>query len=82
MHRPFEGFDRITVDPDMLGGKPCIRGMRMSVQRVLEILTDNPSREDLMSDYPDLEPEDIEQVLAFAAASLSDQIIPLLKTGT
>lgn len=73
----FEGFDRITTDPGILAGKPCIRGMRLSVQRVLEILADNPSWEEIREDYPELEPEDIRQALAFAAASLSDAILPL-----
>jgi uncharacterized protein (DUF433 family) len=55
----FEGFDRITTDPGMLGGKPCIRGMRLSVHRVLEILAENPGWDDLRQDYPELEAEDI-----------------------
>jgi uncharacterized protein (DUF433 family) len=77
MRRSFQGFDRITVDPAMLGGKPCIRGMRLSVQRVLEILAGNPSWDDLRQDYPELEAEDIRQALAFAAAMLTDRVIPL-----
>jgi uncharacterized protein (DUF433 family) len=74
----FRGFDRITVEPGKLGGKPCIRGMRLSVQRVLEVLADNPSWDDLREDYPDLQPEDIEQALAFAAASLANErLVPV-----
>lgn len=74
----FQGFDRITTQPDILGGKPCIRGMRLSVQRVLEVLADNPSWDDLRADYPEIEPEDIQQALAFAAATLGDdKIVPL-----
>jgi uncharacterized protein (DUF433 family) len=69
----FEGYDRISADPQILAGKPCIRGMRLSVQRVLEILSDNPSWDDLRKDYPELEPEDVRQALAFAAASLSSR---------
>jgi uncharacterized protein (DUF433 family) len=79
--RTFRGFDRITSDPGMLAGKPCIRGMRLSVQRVLEILADNPSWDDVRADYPELEPEDLRQALAFAAASLADSIIPLDSTA-
>jgi uncharacterized protein (DUF433 family) len=75
MTTSFEGFDRITVNPEVLGGKPCIRGMRLSVQRVLEILADNPDRDELRQDYPELEDEDIRQALAFAAAILTDQVI-------
>jgi uncharacterized protein (DUF433 family) len=82
-HMTFVGFDRITTDPHLLGGKPCVRGMRLSVQRVLEILADNPSWDDLRADYPELEPEDIHQALAFAAATINDdRIIPLAGTGT
>jgi len=77
MTATFRGFDRITSDPAVLGGKPCVRGMRLSVQRVLEILSANPSRDDIRADYPELEPEDVRQVLAFAAASLTDTLLPL-----
>jgi uncharacterized protein (DUF433 family) len=73
----FEGFDRITADPAMLGGKPCIRGMRISVKQVLNILATNPSWDDLREDYPELDSEDVRQALAFAAASLDDGIAPL-----
>jgi uncharacterized protein (DUF433 family) len=69
----FAGFDRITSDPAVLGGKPCIRGMRLSVQRVLQILAENASRDDLRADYPELEDEDIRQALAFAAVLLGDR---------
>ena len=73
----FPGYDRITTDPGMLGGKPCIRGMRLSVQRVLEVLAQQPSAENLKRNYPDLEDEDIRQALAFASSLLADRIIPL-----
>lgn len=77
MRKLFEGFERISTDPELMGGKPCIRGMRLSVQRVLEILAQNPSWEELRLDYPELEEEDIRQALAFAASLLTDRIIPL-----
>jgi uncharacterized protein (DUF433 family) len=77
MRKLFQDFDRITTDPEILGGKPCIRGMRLSVQRVLEILAQNPSWEELRLDYPELEEEDIRQALSFAATLLTDRIIPL-----
>jgi uncharacterized protein (DUF433 family) len=73
----FEGFDRITADPAVLEGKPCVRGMRLSVQRVLDVLAHNPSWTDLRRDFPELEEEDIRQVLGFAAASLGDRVVPL-----
>lgn len=67
------GFDRITIEPDKLGGRPCIRGMRISVQRVLEILATYPDREEIRLEFPDLDDEDIQQALAFAAATLNGQ---------
>ena len=76
MARTFRNFDRITSDPTILGGKPCIRGTRLSVQRVLEILAENPDWNDVRQDYPDLEAEDIRQALSFAATMMADRIIP------
>jgi uncharacterized protein (DUF433 family) len=67
-------FDRITIEPDKMGGQPCIRGLRITVKRVLEILRTYPDRRDLFSDYPDLEEGDLQQALSFAAAHLDDQI--------
>jgi uncharacterized protein (DUF433 family) len=77
MATPFPGFDRISVDPAIHGGKPCIRGMRLSVQRVLEIMAQNPSWDDLRADYPELEPSDIRQALTFAAANLTEHFLPI-----
>ncbi|MBM4063842.1 MAG: DUF433 domain-containing protein [Planctomycetes bacterium] len=75
--RTFHGFDRITSDPKMLGGKPCIRGLRITVQRVLEILAQGPSWDLVRDDYPEIEEPDVRQALAFAAAFLTDTVIPL-----
>jgi uncharacterized protein (DUF433 family) len=66
-------FDRITVEPAKCGGKPCIRGMRITVRRVLELLASYPDRAALIGDYPFLEPEDLNQALRFAAASVDDE---------
>jgi uncharacterized protein (DUF433 family) len=67
-------FDRITIEPGKMGGQPCIRGMRITVQRVLEILGTYPSRAELLEDFPDLEEADIQQSLAFAAATIEGTI--------
>ena len=67
-------FDRITIEPDKIGGQPCIRGLRITVKRVLEILGTCHDRKELFADYPDLEETDLQQALAFAAAHLDDQI--------
>ena len=68
-------FDRITIDPEQMGGQPCIRGMRITVKRVLESLTAYPVCEELIAEYPELEKEDIRQALAFAAENVDDSII-------
>lgn len=73
----FPQFDRITFDPEVLGGVPVIRGSRISVRRVLELLAINPSWPELKVDYPALADEDIKQALSFAAAQLATEIIPL-----
>ena len=66
-------FDRITVEPGKCGGKPCIRGMRITVSRVLELLATYPDRERLFAEYPFLEPEDLQQALRYAAATVDDE---------
>lgn len=58
--------DRITVNPKQCGGRPCIRGMRIRVIDVLDLLAAGMSREDILSDFPELEAEDIEASLKFA----------------
>lgn len=68
-------FDRITVDPAVMNGQPCIRGMRLTVRRVLEALAVYPDWNELMREYPGLEQEDIRQALAWAAHNLEDEII-------
>ena len=58
---------RITVDPHILVGKPTIRGLRISVEQILRALSHGVPAEDLLQDYPELEPEDIQACLAYAA---------------
>jgi uncharacterized protein (DUF433 family) len=70
-------FDRITSDPKILDGQPCIRGMRLTVRRVLDALAVYPDREELRRQYPELEDEDIKQALGYASATLEDRIIEL-----
>ena len=67
-------FDRVTIEKDKMGGKPCIRGMRITVRRVVELIWDYPNRDELLRDYPDLEPEDLHQALQFALAHLDGTI--------
>lgn len=64
--------DRITIDPDMLGGKPAVRGMRISVQTVLEFLGAGEDSAEILRQYPFLEQEDLTACLAFAAMVVED----------
>ncbi len=68
-------FDRITWDPNQMNGQPCIRGMRLTVRRVVEAVSIYPDREDLFRNFPELEPEDVRQALEFAAANLEDSAV-------
>jgi uncharacterized protein (DUF433 family) len=61
-------FQRITIDPEMMGGKPCIRGMRVTVGMVVEALSAGRTIEQLLVDFPYLEEQDIREALAFAAS--------------
>jgi uncharacterized protein (DUF433 family) len=70
-------LERITIDPARMNGQPCIRGMRLTVRRVLEALAIYPDRGELRKEYPELEEEDIRQSLAYAAAHLDDKVLEL-----
>jgi uncharacterized protein (DUF433 family) len=70
-------FDRITSVPTILNGQPTIRGMRLTVRRVIEALAVWPNWDDLCREYPELEPEDIRQALAYAARNLDESVQPL-----
>jgi uncharacterized protein (DUF433 family) len=61
-------FDRITIDPARMNGQPCMRDMRLTVRRVVELAALCPNREELCKEYPELEDEDIRQALLYAAA--------------
>jgi uncharacterized protein (DUF433 family) len=67
-------FDRITVDPEQMNGQPCIRGMRLTVRRVVEAVSLYPNREELFREYPELREDDVQQALEFAAANLEEVI--------
>ncbi len=68
-------FDRITSNPAILGGKPIIRGTRISVAIVLEWMASGASRADILRDYPHLTTEDIEQALTYAAESARNDVL-------
>lgn len=58
-------LDRITIDPDICHGKPCIRGLRYPVETILELLSSGMTQQEILADYEDLEAEDILAVLAY-----------------
>ncbi len=70
-------FDRISVNPEIMNGQPCIRGMRLTVRRVVEAIALYPNWDELKAEYPELEDENVRQALEFAAQNLDDQIIPM-----
>lgn len=70
-------LDRITSNPNRMNGQPCIRNLRLTVRRVIELLATYPDREELRQEFPELEAEDIQQALIFASSYLDDRIIDL-----
>jgi len=60
-------FNRITMDPEIMGGKPCVRGMRVTVGMIVEAMSAGRTIEQLLADFPYLEKPDIREALAFAA---------------
>jgi len=74
------GFDRITFDPNILGGRACIRGMRVSVSLILNLVANGMSAQEIIEAYPYLEPEDIRQSLHYAAW-LADESVHELESA-
>ena len=68
-------MDRITVNPNQCGGRPCIRGMRMRVKDVLDLLAAGVPQADILRDYPYLEAADIQAALEFAAANTDHPVL-------
>ena len=75
------GFDRITFDPDILGGKACIRGMRISVSLVVNLVANGMATPEILAEYPTLEEEDVRQALRYAAWAADDAVIPVTETA-
>ncbi len=72
-------LERITFDPERLTGKPTIRGLRISVNQVLEALAAGISQQELLEDYPELEQEDIQAVLLYAAARIDEEQVYMVR---
>ena len=69
-------LDRITFDPNIMAGRPCIRGMRIPVSVILKLMAGGMSPTDILADYPDLQKEDIQQSIQYAAI-LADERVSL-----
>jgi uncharacterized protein (DUF433 family) len=70
-------FERITVEPDKMGGQPCIRGLRIPVTTVVAMVADDMTPEQIVTEFPDLEVEDVAEALRYAAEALRVRERPL-----
>ncbi len=68
-------LERITLDPTVMSGKPCVRGMRITVANVLRQLANHRTLEQILTAYPDLEPEDIDACLSYAVLRVEDDML-------
>ena len=68
-------LERITVEPDKCGGRPCIRGMRIRVTDILGMLAEGVSQEEILKDFPYLEPDDVKAALAYAARQADHAVL-------
>ena len=70
-------FDRITFDPDIMGGRACIRGMRVTVSLIVNLVANGMTAAEILEDYPYLQPEDVRQALEYAAWLAEESVHPL-----
>jgi uncharacterized protein (DUF433 family) len=70
-------LDRISSNPARMNGQPCIRNLRLTVRRTIELLATYPNREELRQEFPELEDEDIQQALIYASTYMDDRIVEL-----
>ncbi len=71
------GFERITFDPQVMGGRACIRGMRLTVSLVLNLVANGMTAEEIVEAYPYLEPEDVQEALRYAAWLAEENVFPV-----
>jgi uncharacterized protein (DUF433 family) len=74
-------FDRIVSTPGLLGGKPCIRGTRISVEMVLEWMASGATRDEIVQAYPQLTIEDVDQALRYAANAVKNEVLVVAEVG-
>jgi len=72
-------FKRITVNPNQMGGIPCIRGLRIPVATVVGMVADGMTEEEILEAFPDLQREDIREALQYAAEAVRERELPLVK---
>ena len=72
-----EAIERITIDPRVYGGRPCIRGLRFPVSKVLDLIASGMTTEEVLADYPYLEAEDIRQSLKYAAWVVQEEQVEI-----
>lgn len=72
------GLERITFDSQIMGGRACIRGMRITVSLILNLVANGMTSEEIIREYPDLEPEDIQQTLKYAAWLAEERVYELV----
>ncbi len=70
-------FDRVTFNPKIMGGRACLRGMRITVAHVVNMVANGMTAKDILEEYPDLQAEDIQQALQYAAFMTRDETYPL-----
>ena len=71
-------FSRISVNPNQMGGVPCIRGLRIPVATVVDMVADGMTKTEILAAYPDLEQQDIREALRYAAEAVRERELPLL----
>jgi uncharacterized protein (DUF433 family) len=75
-------FDRITFDPQVMGGRACIRGYRLTVSFLVTLVANGMGNDEILKEYPELEAEDIRQALQYAASLAAEEVHPLAGTGS
>lgn len=74
-------FERITTDPEIMGGLPCIRGLRIPVATVVAMVADGMTTDEILAEHPDLTREDIHEALLYAAEAVRERELPLRHTA-
>jgi uncharacterized protein (DUF433 family) len=74
-------FKRITIRPDQMGGVPCIRGLRIPVATIVDMVADGMGEPEILATYPDLQAEDVHEALHYAAEAVRERELPLVAAG-